>query len=422
MDNIPIIIGVGLVMAFIASKVFKRIGIPQVVGFMVAGIILRLSGIITVDDVSTLSVIFSLALGLIGYNIGLELQTKILRGRIKKIMLIVILEATTAFWIVTLLVFFVTQQFYVALILGSIASATAPAATADVVWDHECKGPVTESLMFVLAMDDIIAVVLTNIAISYTIYLLSSSTASFLPMLMIPLIMTFGSLAIGGIFGVVFVMFVKREDKKGVIVELEIALIILLVGLVDFLALNDILAAIAFGVIVGNWVPEEKQEGTHLLEVIMAPIVMLFFVLAGAKTDLGIFFGDIGLIVMVLTLLYIGGRTIGKVLGARAGATVTDSGSTVKQYLGICLLSQAGVALGLSVIIEREFAAIGGDAAIFGTMILSVVAISTIILEIVGPIAAKWGLKQAGEIGNGRRDCREPETEKSETPVQQVES
>lgn len=418
MENIPIIIGLGLVMAFIASKIFKRVGIPQVVGFMVAGILLRLFGIITVEDVDTLSVIFSLALGLIGYNIGLELQTKILKGRIKKIFAIVLLEATMAFWVVMLLVFFMTQQFYVALILGSIASATAPAATADVVWDHECKGPVTESLMFVLAMDDIIAVVLTNVAISYSLFLLSGTTTSFLPMLLFPLMMTVGSLALGGIFGAVFVLFVKREDKKGVIVELELALIILLIGIVEFLSLNDILSAIAFGVIVGNWVPDEKQEGTHLLEVIMAPIVMLFFVLAGAKTDLNIFFGDIGLIVIILTFLYIGGRTVGKVLGARIGATVTNSGSTVKQYLGICLLSQAGVALGLSVIIEREFAVLGGEAALYGTIILSVVAISTIILEIVGPIAAKWGLHKAGEVGNGRRDCRDVESEKEEKAME----
>ncbi len=407
MENIPIIIGIGLVMAFIASKVFKRIGIPQVVGFMMAGILLRLFGVISSEDVDTLSVIFSLALGLIGYNIGLELKTSVLGGRIRRILLIVILEATAAFWVVTILVFIVTQQMYVALILGAIASATAPAATADVIWDHECKGPVTESLMFVLAMDDIIAVVLTNAAIAYALFVLMPATNTLLTVIVSPLIMTAGSVIVGSIFGIVFAMFVKREEKKGVIVELELALVVLLIGIVDYLAFNDILAAIAFGVIVGNGVPEEKQQGPQLLEVIMAPIVMLFFVLAGAKTDLMIFVGDIGWIVILLTALYIGGRTLGKVLGARAGGSITASEPTVKKYLGICLLSQAGVALGLSVIIETEFVALGGEAAIFGTIILSVVAISTMILEVVGPIAAKWALAHAGEVGNGKRNCIE---------------
>ena len=186
MDNIPVIIGIGLVMAFIASKIFKKVGIPQVVGFMVAGILLRFSGIITIEDIDTLSVIFSLALGLIGYNIGLELKTVILKGRIRKIVLIVILEATAAFWIVTFLVFAVTGQVYVALILGAIASATAPAATTDVIWDHDCKGPVTESLMLVLALDDIIAVVLTNAAIAYALFVLMPATNTLLSVILNP--------------------------------------------------------------------------------------------------------------------------------------------------------------------------------------------------------------------------------------------
>jgi Kef-type K+ transport system membrane component KefB len=407
LENIPIIIGIGLVLAFAASKIFKRFGIPQVVGFMAVGILLRMFGVITPEYIDTLGVIFTLALGLIGYNIGLELKMSILKGKIRRILLIVVLEATSAFWIVALLVFAVTQQMYVALILGSIASATAPAATADVIWDHECKGPVTESLMFVLAMDDIIAVVLTNAAIAYALFLLTSTSDTIFSVLLSPLVMTAGSIIIGVIFGLVFIQFVKIEKEKSVIVELELALVILLVGVVDYLVLNDILAAIAFGVIVGNGVPDEKQNGPHMLEVIMAPIVMLFFVLAGAKTNFSVFLGGLGGLVIILTLLYIGGRTFGKVVGARIGGIVTSSEPTVKKYLGICLLSQAGVALGLSVIIETEFAVLGGEAALFGSIILSVVAISTMILEIVGPIAAKWGLARAGEVGNGRIDCYE---------------
>ncbi|UCE11038.1 MAG: cation:proton antiporter [Candidatus Thorarchaeota archaeon] len=418
MENIPIVIGIGLVLAFVASKVFKRFGVPQVVGFMAAGILLRILGIITPEYIDTLGVIFTLALGLIGYNIGLELKTSILRGRIRRILLIVVLEATSAFWIVALLVFSVTQQMYVALILGSIASATAPAATADVIWDHECKGPVTESLMFVLAMDDIIAVVLTNAVIAFALFHLTAATNGLFSVIISPLIMTGGSILVGVIFGIVFTQFVKIEEEKGVIVELELALVILLVGVVDYLAFNDILAAIAFGVIVGNGVPQEKQQGPQMLEVIMAPIVMLFFVLAGAKTNLSVFMGGLGGTVIILTILYIGGRTFGKVVGARIGGILTSSEPTVKKYLGICLLSQAGVALGLSVIIESEFSVLGGEAALFGSIILSVVAISTMFLEIVGPIAAKWGLAKAGEVGNGRADCIEPIPAKSSEVIE----
>lgn len=404
MDSIPLVIGISLVLAFIASKIFKNVGIPQVVGFMVAGILLRAFGIFGTDVTATLSVIITLALGLIGYNIGLELKASIFKGRIKKLMIIVILEATVAFWLVSILIFFITQQLYVALLLGAVASATAPAATADVVWDHKCAGPVSESVMFVLALDDVIAVILTNAAIAYALFVLAPVTSNILIVITTPLLTIVGSVIIGAAFGAIFVLFVKSEESKGVIVEFELALVILLVGIVDYFGFSDILAAVFFGFVVGNKVPEDKQQAPQMLEVIMAPVVMLFFVIVGAKTDLSVFVNGIGGLVVLLTGLYVGGRTIGKILGARFGAQIAKSESTVKKYLGTCLLSQAGVALGLGIIIETQFSVIGGDAAFYGTVILSVITISTIILEIIGPIVAKWSLSKAGEIGNGRLD------------------
>jgi len=400
-ESIPIVIGIGLVLAFLASKIFKKVGIPQVVGFMVAGISLRALGLMNTGTAETLSVIVTLALGLIGYNIGLELKSNIFKGRIRRLMIIVILEATVAFWLVSMLVYFVTQQLYVALLLGSVASATAPAATADVVWEHECKGPVSESVMFVLALDDVIAVVLTNAAIAYAYFVLVPASNTILTVIASPLLVMGGSAFIGAVFGLVFVMFVKREENKSVIVELELALIILLVGIVDYLGFSNILAAVVFGFVVGNHVPENKQQAPQMLEVIMAPVVMLFFVVVGAKTDLSVFFNGIGGLVTLLAVLYIGGRTAGKILGARAGATITRSEPMVKKYLGTCLLSQAGVALGLAIIIETQFSVLGGEAALYGTIMLSVITISTIVLEIIGPIAAKWSLTKAGEVGNG---------------------
>ena len=200
MDSIPIVIGIGLVLAFIASKIFKNIGIPQVVGFMVAGILLRAFGIFSTDAATTLNVIITLALGLIGYNIGLELKASIFKGRIKKLMIIVILEASVAFWLVSMLIFFITQQLYVALLLGAVASATAPAATADVVWDHKCAGPVSESVMFVLALDDVIAVILTNAAIAYALFVLAPVTSNVLIVIATPLLIIAGSvkMMVGG--------------------------------------------------------------------------------------------------------------------------------------------------------------------------------------------------------------------------------
>ncbi|MFW9910514.1 MAG: cation:proton antiporter [Candidatus Thorarchaeota archaeon] len=398
MAEILFIIGMGLVIAFIGAKVLNRLGIPQLIGFMLAGIVLGTLGIVDDTLLESLSPIISLALGLIGYNIGLELRRDVFSGRLRRLTLIVIFEATAAFWIVTLLIYLVTQQLYVALMLGALSSATAPAATADVIWENKCRGPVTDSVMYILAADDLIAVILTNSAIAYALFVLDPVNNPMQTVIMTPLIMLTGSTVLGVIFGVAFIQFVNRENDRARLIELELGLIILLVGLVDVLGFNDIFAAIVFGFIVSNYVRKERREIPQVLEIIMSPVVMLFFVIIGARMDLGLFMGAAGLFVIFLASLYLIGRTFGKLAGVFIAARITKSEEAVKKYLGSCLMCQAGVALGLSYIIESQFLGLGGEAAYYGVLILSVVGASTMVLELLGPISVKWGLTKAGEI------------------------
>lgn len=401
LSEVLYIIGMGLVLAFIGAAVLKRLGIPQIVGFMVAGIILGIMGVLNDFLLESISPIISLALGLIGYNIGLELRKDVFSGKLRRLTLIVILESIAAFWIVTTLIFLVTQQLYLALMLGALSSATAPAATADVIWENKCRGPVTDSVMYVLAMDDLIAVILTNAAIAYALFVFDPLNNPAQIVLMLPLIKLVGSIIFGGLFGFAFVQFVNREKDRARLIELELGLVILLVGVVDILGFSDIFAAIIFGFIVGNYVKKDKREIPQVLEIIMAPVVMLFFVIIGAKMELGLFMGAAGGFVILLASLYLIGRTVGKFGGVHIGARLTKSESSVKKYLGSCLMCQAGVALGLSYVVEAEFINLGGEAAYFGALVLSVVGASTIVLELFGPLSVKWGLTKAGEIGQG---------------------
>ncbi|MFW9926979.1 MAG: cation:proton antiporter, partial [Candidatus Thorarchaeota archaeon] len=346
-----------------------------------------------------LGIVVSLALGLIGYNIGLELKFDIFRNRVKKLALIVFFEATAAFWLVTLLTLWISGELYLAIIFGALASATAPAATADVIWEYKCKGPVTESVMFVLALDDLVAVILTNAAFAYALLILAPATNSILAVILNPLIMIIGSSIIGGLFGFAYVQVVNREDDRARLVELELGLIILLVGLVHVLGLSDIFAAIIFGLVLNNFIDKKKAEVPQMLEIIMSPVVMLFFVIIGANMHLELFIGEQAILVVSLAIVYLVGRTIGKLSGSYVSAAITNSEKTVKKYLGTCLMCQAGVALGLSFMIEEEFIALGGAAADAGVIILSVVGLSTMVLELVGPLVVKWGLRQAGELG-----------------------
>ncbi len=419
-------IGAALVLSFIGAFILKRLGVPQTLGFMLAGITLGLLGILTESGVDNLKFFVSLALGLIGYNIGHELSNENLNdGRTKRLIIIVMFEATAAFAVVAFLTLTILNvagfenAFPTAILFGAVASATAPAATADVVWECDCEGPVTSSLMFVLAADDIAAVVLTNSAIAYALWLFNSESITLVAVLFEPIIGIFLSVVLGLVFGYLFLYPVNRESDRGKLLELEIGMVILLIGFIEFvnyfletqlhshIHISDIFAAMVFGYLVRRNIDPEKEAVPEMLERIMSPVVMIFFVLVGARMAQLLTTSSTLLLIAVTALVYLGGRTGAKYVGAAIGSRVVNEVPAIQKYLGSCLLCQAGVALGLSFIIEEQFVALGGAAADMGLLILGVVAVSTMILEVIGPMSVKHSLRAAGELPDDR-DIFEP--------------
>lgn len=398
LDDILFVIGAAIVLAFIGAAILKKAGIPQTLGFMLTGVLLGLVGILTDDLVHALSFMVSLALGLIGYNIGHELQSERLQGRIKRLLGIVIIEASAAFLLVTFLTYLLLQQLHIAILFGALASATAPAATADVVWECECEGPLTSSLMFVLAGDDIVAVVLTNFALAYAIWFYNPIATSFILMLIDPIIQIIGSAIVGSAFAFLFLKAVDKENDRGKLLELELGMVILLIGLVDLLGFSDIFAAMVFGFFVGRNIPDESEPVPDLLQRIMAPVIMIFFVMVGARMAHLLTLENVIVTVVIVAIVYLSGRTIAKYFGTRLGAVLVGEVDSIQKYLGTCLFCQAGVALGLSFIVEEQFTAIGGPAIEMGILILGVVAISTMVLEGFGPLSVKFSLNKAGEM------------------------
>jgi Kef-type K+ transport system membrane component KefB len=397
-SDVLFMIGAAIVLSFAGAAALRKLGIPQTLGFMIAGIVLGLVGVATQEVVHSLRMIVSLALGLIGYNIGHELRSEELGGRINKLVVIVIFEATAAFWVVSVLTYLLLGQWHVSLLLGALASATAPAATADVVWEHQTQGELTSSLMFVLAADDIIAVILTNSAMAYALWIFAPDTTTLLEVILIPFLQIVIAAVIGLVFGLVFLRIVNRERDRGKLLELELGLVILLIGLSLVLGVSEIFSCIVFGYLVGKYIDEDKEPVPVLLQRIMSPIVMIFFALVGARMA-HLLTGEATLLLVITTaVLYLSGRTVAKYFGARIGAIVARENANIKKYLGSCLFCQAGVALGLSFLVEETLVALGGAPAEAGTLILGVVAVSTIVLEAVGPVAVKHSLKQAGEL------------------------
>jgi len=409
-------IGAALVLAYIGAIILKRLGIPQTLGFMLAGVFLGLTRILTESGINDLRFFVALALGLIGYNIGHELSCPALTGtRIKKLLVIVIIEATAAFAVVSFLTYFLLSSISfplplpTAILFGAVASATAPAATADVVWENNCEGPVTSSLMFVLAADDIAAVILTNSAIAFALWSIDSGSITLTAVMIEPVIGIIGSVILGAIAGFLFLYPVNREKDRGKLLELEIGMVILLIGAIGLINgylesiglhihISDIFAAMVFGYVVRSRISRDKDQIPELLERLMAPVVMIFFVMVGARMAQLLTTSETVVLIVITAVLYLSGRTLAKYFGAAFGGKIVNEAPAIQKYLGGCLLCQAGVALGLSFIIEETFVALGGSGETLGMLILGVVALSTMILEMIGPLAVKRSLRAAGEL------------------------
>lgn len=387
-------------MSYFGAEIMNRVGIPRILGFMIAGLVLGMSGLFTSETRAALFPLVDLALGLIGYNIGLEIRKDIFRGHARRMSVILIAESILTFVVVTVLTGIILGAWHIAIVFGALASATDPASTVMVIWERKTKGNLTDTLMFILAMDDVIAILLANAAITIAILFYSApGTVTILSAVFVMLFEIVASIAAGAILGFIMVYFVNREDNRREILEFELGMIILLVGLMSWLHLSALLACMVFGFIVGNWVSSDKDPVSHTLKVVMSPIVMIFFVIVGASINLSVI---AELTVILLAAAYVIGRTFSKYFGARGGAEITNTPSPTTKYLGLCLMSQAGVAVGLSLVVEQNFLTLGSAEAIFyGTLILNVIALTTMILQVFGPIAASEGLKRAGEYPKG---------------------
>ncbi|TFG32403.1 cation:proton antiporter [Candidatus Thorarchaeota archaeon] len=394
--EVLLLLGIALVLAYFGAEIMTKFGIPKILGFMIAGLVLGTLGIFNDDFRTFLFPIVDLALGLIGYNIGLEIRKEVFRGQTRRMGTILILESILTFVIVTVLAGYLLGAWHIALVFGALASATDPASTVMVIWERKCKGDLTDTLMFILALDDVIAILLADGAIAIAILFYSApGTVTIIGAVGSLVIDVAASSAIGAILGFVMVYFVNREDDRREILEFELGMIILIVGLMSWLQLSAILSCMVFGFVVGNFVSREKDPVSHTLKVIMSPIVMIFFVIVGASIDLGVI---ANLSVVLLTIAYVGGRTFAKYFGSRVGAQLTKTRELTTKYLGLCLMSQAGVAVGLSLVVEQNFLSLGdAEAVFFGTLILNVIALTTMILQVFGPVAASEGLRKAGE-------------------------
>ena len=391
------------------SRVAKLLKLPAVTAYLVAGIVVGpyclgafgVSGLgfTSMEDVEAYSILCDVALGFIAFSIGNEFRLSQLKQIGKQATIVGIFQAV----VTTLLVdaaliglhFIIPDKFPIeaAIVLGAIAAATAPAATLMVVKPYKAKGPLTNILLPVVALDDAVGLML--FAISFGVAkALKSGSVDAVSIIVEPLLEVVLSLALGIAMGVLFTFFERFFHSRSKRLSMSITFVLLTIALsmLKFeiagvhVAFSSLLVCMMLGTVFCNFC-DFSEELMERVDRWTAPLFVLFFVLSGAELELSVF-SDI--VIVLIGIVYIIFRSVGKYSGAFASAKLSGCDDTIVKYLGITLLPQAGVALGMAM----KSAELGAEA----TIISNITLFAVLVYEIVGPALTKMSLLRAGEI------------------------
>ena len=403
---------IALVAGLLMTRVFKKLHLnfPDVTAFLIAGLAigpyglgsLHIGGLgfSSLEAVNDLSVISSVALGFIAFAIGNEFRLSQLKETGRQAAVIGVLQALMAMVLVdaALLGLHLLMPDVLsapaAITLGAIATATAPAATLMVVRQYKAKGKLTDLLLPIVALDD--AVGLVAFAVSFGVATaLHSGSVNLLSILVEPLLEIVGSLLLGSLMGLILTLLEKLFFSNSNRLSLTIAFVVMTIALsgMEFqlgpvkLGFSNLLVCMMLGTVFCNLCPRSPDimERSDRWTV---PLYALFFVLSGAELDLSVFSS---LAVVGIGVVYILTRSAGKYLGARGSAAMVNCDHSIRKYLGITLLPQAGVALGMS---AASISLGAGD----GKLIRNIVLFSVLIYELVGPSLTRWALMKSGDI------------------------
>ncbi len=368
------------------GRMAKHLRLPNVTGYLVAGLLIGPSvlGLLTNDFLEATGIISDVALGFIAFSIGNEFKLSYFKRVGAAPIVIACLESLFAVLFVVLGLIVSGQSVAFSLVLGAIAAATAPAATIMVIKQYRARGPVTESLLSVVAIDDATALILFSLAVAVA-QALAGSAASLGASLLVPVKEIGGAIVVGAALGFIFLLPLRFFKKAGNRLSLIVGFIFAGLGISQWLGLSNLLLCMAMGAVLANFSGDINQL-MDICDSVTPPIFMLFFVASGADLKLSVLptVGVIGVIYIVL-------RVIGKIFGAGLGGVVCKCDKNVKKFLGPCLLPQAGVAIGLSL-------AAGEVVPEHAPQIRAVILCGTLIYELIGPAVTKLSLKKAGEI------------------------
>lgn len=393
-DFLPVLIlGILISVGFLLGLLVERLNIPRIVGYIIVGALFSedlLGGLLELSVEEWSPQITDIALGIIAYLIGAEINIDELKKQRSTVIDAVIGQSAATFLFVAaglwgagqLLTFIPEINIFESFIFGSLAVASAPATTLGIIDEYNARGHLTNILLGVIAIADAVCIIFFTISISL------GGEGSVTTNLLHGAKEIFGALALGGALGYLLGLLAKRIKKEELRLAMIIGFIFLGFGLSNHLGLSELLCCMAIGFVSKSFRDVKRAEWLIPMRHIEELVFLLFFTLAGAHFQFSILISTFGFVILY-TLL----RSAGKFGGAYGGMTLTNTPEKTKKLLGLCLFPQAGVAIGLAMRAANQ----PGFEEI-GSLIVNIILGSTIIFELTSPIITYYALKKAGNI------------------------
>ncbi len=386
---------------FAMTRITKRLRLPNVTGYILAGILMGpcCLNVIPQSIIDGTDFLSDVALAFIAFSAGEFFKIDVLKRNGAKVIVITVLEACLASVAVFALVYGVLHlELSFSIVLAALASATAPASTMMTIRQTGAHGDFVDTLLQVVALDDVVGLILYSVAIS--VAMASESGHMQLATVMKPILANICVLALGALFGVMLKLFFRKRSKDNRLI-VSIATLFAFCGICAMADVSPLLGCMSMGMTYINLTEDEKLF--RQLGYWSPPILLLFFVRSGLSFNLGALTDTLGasgsVPLLLVGLLYFAGRIAGKYAGAYVGALLAGKGKGVRNYLGLALIPQAGVAIGLAAMGART---LGGE---MGETLQTIILASSVLYELVGPGCSKLALYLSGSYG---RNAPEP--------------
>ena len=428
-------ISIALILGLLSNRLSKKLNLPNVTGYLIVGILIGpylfslifdgFGGVISEEMVHSFGIMVDIALGFIAFSIGSEFKLSSIKKLGKGVIVITLFQALAAliFVDIALSIYCLIagnfqENLPIILTLGAVATATAPAATLMVIKQYKAKGPVTDTLLPVVALDDAIGLILFSLSFSVSQIFAKQQAGiqgvniNLLSVIGLPLLEIVLALSIGAIIGIVLTLAMKWFKSRSNRLICMLASTFLCVSLCSLfglwfgIELSSLLTCMMMGAVFCNL----RKDALNIIEGIerwTPALFMLFFILSGSELD----FTTISLPTIGICLIYLVARSCGKYFGARWGCSINKTDPNVKKFLGFTLLPQAGVAIGMARSASSTFKALGEQIIkvdpnfegveylnSLGVTITAVVLCATLVYELFGPLVTKMALRKAGEI------------------------